>query len=182
MDALDDLLKSVNDWLKFAETKNAVLLLATGAAIWGAARLIILEQTGCYLSTYLLYLEAFLLAAFLTALVSFLPILNYRWIVSKPTRQKTANGNILFFAYLAGLSTSQLISEFRTAVSAADNDLKQIDQMYAEQIIINSRIALAKFSMFELSVKFVLYGVLTPLIAFPLLHLSKKKCEGIDGI
>lgn len=180
MDELRETLESVNDWLKFAEAKNAVVVAASGFALWASLRLTVSTETGCYASMYFAVLSAFLLAGFVTALLSFLPILNYTWIAPKPG--KLANGNLLYFGHLATLSKKQVLDAYIKATEAREADVKEIHGMVAEQIIVNSRIAVTKYAMFESAIKILLVGVLTPLIAIPMIYISKKKRERIDGI
>ncbi|QEA39335.1 hypothetical protein FGL86_09770 [Pistricoccus aurantiacus] len=172
-------MESVNDWLKFAEAKNAVVVAASGFALWASVRLILSNETGCYASAYFAILSVFLLGGFVTALLSFLPILNYRWIVPAPSR--LANGNLLYFGYLATLSKKQVLEAYIKATESKESDVKEIDGMYAEQIIINSRIAFAKYGMFEFAIKVLLFGILTPVIAVPVFYFSRKKRVSIDG-
>lgn len=180
MNELRDTLESVNDWLKFAESKNAVVVAASGFGIWASLRLALSNETGCYATTYFAILAIFLLAGFVTSLLSFLPILNYRWVIAKPA--KLANGNLLYFGYLATLSKQQAIEAYVKATGSKEADVKEMHEMYAEQIIINSRIALAKYEMFEFAIKALLLGVLTPVIAIPVFYLSRKKRESVDDI
>lgn len=180
MDELRDTLESVNDWLKFAEAKNAVVVAASGFALWASLRLILSDETGGYVSAYFGILSVFLLGGFVTTLLSFLPILNYRWVV--PTRGKLANHNLLYFGHLATLSKKQLLEAYIRATESNEAAVQELHGMYAEQVIINSRIALAKYAMFEFAIKVLLLGVLTPLIAIPVFYFSRKKRESIDGI
>jgi hypothetical protein len=179
MDTLKDILDSVNDWLKFAEAKNAAVVAASGFALWASVRITLANETGCYAIIYFAILTAFLLGGFVTAFLSFLPVLDYRWIVPKPNR--LANGNLLYFGHLATLSKKQLLENYIDVTESKTTDVKKIHEMYAEQIIINSRIALAKYAMFEFAIKIMLFGVLTPLIALPVFYISRKKREKIDG-
>ena len=48
MDTLKDTLALVNDWLKFAEAKNAIVVTAAGVALWASVRLIVSNGTGFY--------------------------------------------------------------------------------------------------------------------------------------
>lgn len=180
MDELRNTLESVNDWLKFAEAKNAVVVAASGFALWASLGLTLSTETGCYASTYFAILSAFLITGFVTALLSFLPILNYRWIV--PTPRKLANGNLLYFGHLATLSKNQVLDAYIKATESREADIKEIHGMFAEQIIVNSRIALEKYAMFEFAIKIILIGVLTPAIAIPVFLVSRRKRESIDGI
>lgn len=180
MDELRNTLESVNDWLKFAEAKNAVVVATSGFALWASVRLILSSETGCYATAYFAVLSAFLLGGFVTALLSFLPVLNYRWIV--PARSVVVNRNLLYFGYLATLSKKQVLEAYIRATESRETDVKEIHGMFAEQVIINSRISLAKYAMFELAIKIILFGVLTPIIAIPVLYFSRKKRENTNGV
>lgn len=180
MNELRDILESVNDWLKFAEAKNAVVVAASGFGLWASLRLALSSEIQCYAATYFTSLSFFFLGGFVTVLLSFLPVLNYRWVISRPAR--LANSNILYFGYLATLSKKQFLEAYLKATESKEVDVKEIHGMFAEQIIINSRIALAKYAMFEFAIKLILLGVLTPLVAIPVLYFSKKKRESIDDI
>lgn len=180
MNELRDTLESVNDWLKFAEAKNAVVVAASGFGLWASLRIALSNETGCYATTYFAILSIFLVGGFVTALLSFLPILNYRWVIPAPA--KLANGNLLYFGYLATLSKNQVLEAYLKATESKEVDVKEIHGMYAEQVIVNSRIALAKYAMFEFAIKVLLLGVLTPVIAVPVFYFSRKKRESVDGI
>lgn len=180
MDELKDTLDSVNNWLKFAEAKNAVVVAASGFALWASIRIVLSSEANLYVNAYFGILSAFLLGGFVTALLSFMPVLDYRWIV--PVPRKASNKNLLYFGYLATLSKKQVIEGYIKATKSIETDVHDIHDMYAEQIIINSRISLAKYAMFEFSIKVILFGVLTPLIAIPVLYFSKTKRESTDGI
>lgn len=180
MDAMRETLSQVNDWLRFAEAKNGVLVATSGVAIWGCLRIVMLREYSCYVDIYFSIAAVFFALGFVTSLLSFLPVLNYRWII--PAAPADCGQNLLFFGHLAAFSKTQLINSYRKATGSDDASTTELDRMYAEQIIMNSRIALAKFGLFERAVTFVLWGALTPLIAVPLLFFSKKRRERTDGI
>lgn len=180
MDTLKDTLALVNDWLKFAEAKNAVAVTVIGVALWPSIRVIASNGTGCYLKTYLAVLILFFSGGFIVSLLSFLPVLNYRWIV--PASNSVPNKNLLYFGHLSTLSKNQLLNAYMHATQSKEADVIEIHGMYAEQIIINSRIALAKYAMFECTIKIILCGILTPLIALPILYFSKKRREEVNDI
>lgn len=178
MDDLTNTLGSVNQWLKFAEAKNGVVVAATGAALWGALRMIVSGEVRWYLTIYLLVLVAFFLAAFVVSLLSFLPKLYPPPALEQPDAN---DGNLLYFGHLATLSKELLIERYREAACVKADDITKIHWMYADQIIVNSRITLAKFSMFTTSAKLLLYGILTPIIAFPLIYLFTKRTGVRNG-
>lgn len=180
MDELRKTLEAVNDWLKFAEAKNAILVATSGFALWSSIRLIIWNEIGFYAGIYFAILSICLVGGFVTSLLSFLPVLNYQWIV--PIPGKVANKNIIYFGYLGTLSKNKLLAEYMRATESKETDVKIIHEMFAEQIIINSKITLAKYNMFERAIKIILFGILTPVIAIPVLYFSDKRRRNVNDI
>ncbi|MBU0538464.1 MAG: hypothetical protein KKF24_08580 [Gammaproteobacteria bacterium] len=180
MEALKDVLENVNGWLKFAEAKNAVLVTTSGVALWAGARLLVSDEIGCYLQAYLCFLIVFLGAALITGLLSFLPVLSYSIIVPKP--YAVDNENLLYFGYLSTLSKNELVKKFLDALDAPDTEQNAFHPMYAEQIIINSRVALAKYALFERGVNLIILGALTPVVGGLLLYAAKNKRKATDGV
>ena len=175
---LSELLDTVNDWLKFAEAKNGVLVASSGLAIWAIVRIVASETLGCWVIAYLSQLALFLTVALVLALISFLPVTRYSIIV--PTTRGVAKPNLVYFGYLATLHPASLIQEYMTATGIQESDLKPIDNMYAEQIIANSRIAVAKFSMFKVGVYCAIFGVLTPFFGGVLIFIVSR-WKQVDG-
>ena len=168
MEALKEVLESVNGWLKFAEAKNAVLITASGVALWATARLLMSEDVGGYLQVYFF------------VLIVFLPVLSYSIIVPKP--KEVGNKNLLYFGYLSTLSKNELIKKFVQALEIPEKEVNDFHKMYAEQIIINSRVALAKYALFERGVNLIILAALTPIIGGILLYAAKNKRKKTDGV
>ena len=180
MEALKEDLESVNGWLKFAEAKNAVLITASGVALWATARLLMSEDVGGYLQVYFFVLIVFLGGALVVGLLSFLPVLSYSIIVPKP--KEVGNKNLLYFGYLSTLSKNELIKKFVQALEIPEKEVNDFHKMYAEQIIINSRVALAKYALFERGVNLIILAALTPIIGGILLYAAKNKRKKTDGV
>lgn len=166
-------LSDVNDWLKFAEAKNGALLAASGVGIWGCLRMMSLLGSACYVTIYLVVVALFFLCGFVISLLSFLPILHAG---SKRRKLEQAEiRNLLYFGHLALYSAHELARDFYAAQGDPERELTKMDVMCADQIVTNSRIALAKLSFFNLAVAFLLTGILTPLVAWPLLYTLKVR-------
>src|SRR5215510_16044205 len=109
IDYLEKQYAHVFDMVKFAETKNAVLIAFNGAIIFGLAKL-----ANDISSIYLYY---FLL--FTVAMCSISIFISLSALVAK-IRHSTNNSslkgseNLLFFATLAHLTHDQLIKKLRT--------------------------------------------------------------------
>lgn len=174
MEQMRKTLSDVNDWVKFSEAKNGALLAASGVGIWGCLRTISLLESTCWITIYLVAAALFLLCGFVTSLISFLPILDAGKGIPKKA-EPVQPTNLLYFGHLAFYPTHELARKFYDAQGESDHELTEMDLMCAEQIAVNSRIALAKLSLFNLSVTFLLTGILTPAVAWPLLYALRAR-------
>jgi hypothetical protein len=179
MDKLEDVLESVNGWLRFAEAKNLALITISGAGIWASLRLISNSSLQEFLVWYLAQLAAFLAVALLIALISFIPLTSYS--ILAPTGQVSKKDNLVYFGHLAKYRKTQLITSFARAAGASEPDATDFHSMLAEQIIVNSRIALAKLRYFELGVYAFLLGFVTPIFGLLLIGIARKKRKAVDG-
>lgn len=166
LEQLERILDYINTWLKFAEAKNAMIIALNGAAIFNAIHL--LELTRIASTTYLkIYIAIFCFLAFLallTSLASFIPKTNLDDLFGFEVTP--SKNNLLFFGNLAKYSTDSLISELSGSMALSDYTPNSIEKDYAEQIIINSKIAMKKYNYFKLAVWLTIYGLITPFIGF----------------
>jgi hypothetical protein len=156
---LDSIFKNVNDWLKFAEQKNAALLLLNGGMVWGVTR--ILNGTARVPDiSYWLNLSAYSLTVIsaLICIISFLPILQQSWF--KPEETSTSD-NCLYFAHSAKYEALEFLKLLakklgyenkKTSFTAFETDL-------AKQIVTNSEIAFDKYKRFRLAAIFTIFSV-----------------------
>ena len=179
-DTLEYIFDLVNSWLKFAEAKNSVLVAISGTALWATVRVASTVPVSDLVKIYLFSLIICLSGTLVIALVSFLPVLNFSHIIPKQT--SVANRNLLYFGYLATFSKKQLVGAIREKRGAPETDYNEFHPMLAEQIIINSRIAMAKYALFELGIGFMIVGALTPILGAPLLFVSRKSRSRADGV
>ena len=156
---LETILSMVNDWLKFAEAKNAILLGFSGAGI---------TATTTYLSTasnvvkpvgLCIIVVTFLLCvcSFICSL-SFLPKTNLEvlvWKKQKPGRKSkgipTDEDNLHFYGHLYKYNKNELIDALNRLYF--ENHIKNINKKeyadLANQIVVNSEIAYLKFQFFK---------------------------------
>jgi hypothetical protein len=179
MDKLEDLLESVNGWLRFAEAKNLALITISGAGLWAIIQLLVSREVNQLLVWYLAQFVILLAVALIAGLISFLPLTSYSILV--PTGAASEKDNLAFFGHLAKYRRSQLLASFATAVDAAESDTQQFHEMLAEQIIVNSRIALAKYRMFEVGAYAFLLGLTTPILGLLVIAIARRQRRAIDG-
>lgn len=143
---------NVNDWLKFAEAKNAGLLALNAGAIIG-----LLQAADKFFSA-LPWSRGILIIAFCASsavcLYSILPQVNiwfksYKKLEDAEFARQKSKLNFLFFGHLSQLSKEQLLELYKEGnpnaqITSADSDL-------AFQIVNNAEIASQKFAVFKVS-------------------------------
>lgn len=147
----DKLLKvfaNVNDWLKFAEAKNAMLIAFNGASIFGVIRLFDVEaiSKSSFLSNYVLFVIICLIFSAVNCLISFAP----RVKIVKGIYDTSKIPNVLFFEYLKGKNNVEIYLEITGETDSSRITVFEKD--IAEQIKQNSIIASRKYSHFTISV------------------------------
>lgn len=164
---------NVNDWLKFAEVKNAGLIAFLIAAISGLLGFTAsFQQLNQSIKFGLLFCVFFLVVSCLISLFTFSPKLDRLEIIFFAKESEILESdNLLFFGDLAKYDADSLTSII--AKKYFEIDLKKPSQIHtdiAEQIIINSKIAVAKFRFFKIALNFVFLAtfifVLVSLIHF----------------
>tara|TARA_R110002020_G_scaffold53118_2_gene148942 strand:+ start:360 stop:899 length:540 start_codon:yes stop_codon:yes gene_type:complete len=155
-DKLWKIFVNVNDWLKIAEAKNAMLIGFNGACIFGLSR--IMDITEGFLWWYLLFTCICFGFSVLTSLTAFVPRLN---ALPPGVFYDSKIINIFYFEYLKTLSSGSLIHELdeRTKNFEIPSRVKQL----ADQVICNSNIASRKYSYFSVSVWITICGIASPL-------------------
>ena len=161
------ILPIVNDWLKFAEAKNAILLGFSGAGITAtitylsaASNIPKSVEAGFLITTFLLCICSFICS------ISFLPKTDLERIVwkrSRPGRNFTTsdNDNFYFFGHLYKYQEPKLIDAInRLYLRGKIQDLQ--NKKYADlanQIIVNSEIAYLKFKIFSWALYFLIGSI-----------------------
>ncbi len=144
------------DWVKYAEKKNAALLVATSGLVVSLIGYFPDKTSSpsiraCF---WLGCVALVLSAAF--CLVSFIPQIQFPWIASR--RKTSSEDNLFFFGHIADYSTAGLVDALYRGegLQPAPNKL-QLD--LAGQIIVNARISLNKFRLFTVASWLATLGV-----------------------
>jgi hypothetical protein len=146
----------VNDWLKFAEAKNAVLVTLSGAAVFGllgytssAQNLSLIWKIGIFAGI------ALQVIACLISLASFLPKIKRSKILGAGKEScLTNNDNLLFYGDLCKYTSKKLVDAIARLYFEDENYPKSQYKAHldiADQIIINSKIAVSKFRLFKIA-------------------------------
>src|SRR5689334_3447658 len=108
----------VNDWLRYAETKNAGLLVASGTLLK-----LITDHFPPRTAGPVIYYGALLGCGCITlsgiiCLLSFLPALRFEWLVSK--RARSAKHNLFYFRHIAMFSAFEYLTALYQAEGETD--------------------------------------------------------------
>ena len=166
MDKLEELHKifsNVNDWLKFAEAKNAVLIgfISTilGLLIAGLTSFSICTQS--IIKYILMPIE---IIAIIISVISFFPFFELNNLFSIFKSSGTDNykkkKNIFFFEYLKNLKSKEVISYFELKENEDFSIDDKISKDITEQIITNAKITSQKLKLFKYSGLLALLGFL----------------------
>lgn len=170
------ILHLINDWLKFAEAKNALLLAFCGAAITAivtylsAAPNISSEplRIGLLFSLFLLCICSVICS------LSLLPKTDREYLIwwkKKPSKKfknlQQETDNLYFYDEIRKYSSTDLLDSMNKLYF--DNKLqppyKKEDLDIADQIVINSQIASAKFAFFRVALWFLIGSIFVVFIS-----------------
>lgn len=147
----------VNDWLRYAETKNAGLLVASGTLLKLATDHFPPRTDGPVIFYGALLGCGCMVLSVIVCLLSFLPALKFEWLVSK--RARSAKHNLFYFRHIAMFSAFDYLTALYQAEGLTDAKRKvEID--LAGQIVINSKIATRKFLEFSAALWISVVGIL----------------------
>jgi len=159
------ILSTVNEWLKFAESKNAALLTADGVAVFG-----ILTALGnanlphSWMLRYVYFCVSLLAIATIVCLLSFIPQLQVPRLVTR--RSPKGEDNLMFYGDIANYNSFGYLK----ALYARERDKQgtiadPIEEDYAQQIVVNSRIALRKYGYFNVALWLTVLAALSPVFS-----------------
>lgn len=161
-DRLLKVLTSVNDWLKFAESKNTMLIAFNAASIFGIAQLYQLEIVKkCeYVTQYLFFVIILLAFSAVIAMVSFVPRIK---ILKGGFFESSTTPNCLFYEYLKQRSEVEIIQDVCETTAV---DFSRFELDIANQIQQNSNIASKKLSYFTIAIWLTMAGYISIPLAF----------------
>jgi hypothetical protein len=151
--------QNVNDWLKFAEAKNAALLAFSGTAMTAALAVVAtIQNLPNSLRVSLLIATSLLCACAFLCTFSFLPKTNLErilWARSKSFRaaKPQSDDNMYYFGHLQKYDIETLLNFINQ--SYFDDSIllpyKKEARDLATQIIVNSSITFRKYKLFTYS-------------------------------
>lgn len=149
---LDNALNRTDDWLKFAENKNALLLATNSGLFFGLLKLYTDEKT----VVYLLPLGVIILSSIICSL-SFIPKIKVSGFYSN--NSKNEKDNLLYFGDISKYTPVEYLEMLSL-------EINQLNNYYANQIVVNSQIALTKFTLFNYAIKLSIFAIFIFILIF----------------
>lgn len=173
-DKLLSILAIVNEWLRFAEAKNAVLLAFCGAAITAIVTYLAAAKPLTWPTTIGLGTSALLLCiSSLVSSLSFIPKTDLDHLIWRRRRPKKnacssqeSNDNLYYFNSLRKYDSYSLLDALNKDYfdSRVPKPYKKEDLDLASQITINSDIASGKFMLFAASARILVCSIAFALV------------------
>lgn len=164
---LKDIFDNTNSWLVFAEAKHAVLIGLVGTGLFGIHNY--LDSFCSWKLPFKIWtvfcVVLFVISCFVS-LLSFMPIL---YPLDKKNKKPNKELNLIYFKDIALVEPEEYLSLLD--ISNQDKMSKKL----AEQIIINSRIAVHKYNLFSISLCLVITGIFPPFILIYIVKVIFKK-------
>ena len=169
---LNDIFSNINEWLKFAEAKTAVLIAGNGALIFGVARIAKAYDVNGFFAMYALLFFVLCVGSLLFCFISLIPSLSMPW-ESKPGSISESD-NIFYFADVAKYTPVAYINKINKNIGGETDIYTEFQKDLASQIITNSVIALRKYNYFNLSIWLTLSAIITPVGTMLLLMIRSS--------
>ncbi|MCE5200756.1 MAG: Pycsar system effector family protein [Armatimonadota bacterium] len=156
---------NINEWLKFAEAKNAALVALNGAAAVAVLSLLKDSTKFAYTSKVCLLCSAALSSlSLILALLSMWPKCGIGLLRGYGTPR--TGDNLLFWGDIAKYGRANKYLDALHSVCGSEPPSRRNEEyLYAEQIIQNSQIAVRKYRVFVGSLALLLLAVLALVMA-----------------
>lgn len=168
---LIEIQKTVIDWLKFAEAKNAALLVGNLTVIFGATKVAAFSSSETYSLIWWYYISivAFCSLSAMCCFLSIIPQIKIPYFYKIDTSR--TSGNLVFYGTIATHTPDSYCLEIQNTIG---NELSSLDKLLAGQIVINSQIACRKYRFFKVAAWLTLSAFLTPLVGGVLVISCKE--------
>lgn len=167
---LQNIFSSVNDWIKFAEAKNAALFAANSTLIIAVLKEISISK---WLEIWLpyrigigIYVGLLITQLALSAticLYSFFPQIKHLPLAPQKEEPKDTD-NLLFYGDIAHYEPKHYLRCLYKQQGEYIISTMPLEVDYARQIVVNSRIALRKYHLFTAALWLLLSAFFTPIL------------------
>ncbi len=172
---LKDVFLNVNDWLKFAESKNGALLALDSGLIFGVMQSLDVFSPPSFFylaaNVYVISLVACLGYSGIICLKSFFPVFEIGHADADVPGEC-----LIFYADIAGFGKDWKSYLDKIYISNQLDPLSEYSdysKYYARQIIANSTITVKKFELFKKAVWWTMAAFVTPPILYAIKYFKK---------
>jgi len=166
-----EIFKNVNDWLKFAEAKNAMLIGLNGAILVGISQInnhSFFNFNPFFWNGYISIIQILLMFSMVISILSFVPKLHMKVGFYTSSEVK----NLWFFESLKSMTNDQILEQIANTDTKKAN---KVDKDLAEQIKQISIIASSKYLLFTVAVWFLISSLISiPVAVLFALYLYLK--------
>ncbi|MCD9015482.1 Pycsar system effector family protein [Parachryseolinea silvisoli] len=164
-DRLKYIFANVNEWLRFAEAKNGVLVAFNGAAIWGTFQsfgAICELHPNAHVGLWIFICASTI--AIIISLFSFMPALSLPKKEQPPQAPDKVNEySLVYFHHIGQFNHIDYLKNVYCRTAAKQPEIfPDFELDLAHQIVLNSRTAWRKYKYFEISLCVTLIGMIFP--------------------
>jgi hypothetical protein len=160
-DVLLGIYQNVVSWLHFAEAKNAALVTLSSGIIFAVATVYsqLDPPPPMWVCVAMIWVCTLNFIAAVFAVLSFFPQLTlFKW-----SGQKTGTGDsIHYYGDIARMGLEQFLVKL-SVKSENDRQFTLLERDLAQQIVVNSKIAVKKYDIFVVAMNFFIAGTTTPI-------------------
>jgi hypothetical protein len=157
-DRLKAILRTVNDWLRYAEVKNGALLTFASGLGLALANNYPRFVPGSKIEWCYLTAIALISVTAMVCLVSFIPELKIPWFETELLPRE--EHNLFFFGDIAKFSANGYVTALLIANGEQTRAITKLETNLALQAIVNARIARKKYTCFNFAISSLLIGAL----------------------
>ena len=167
IDFLKSILERSDNWLKFAEAKNTILIVFNSTLLFSILKMVSSLSVNILYKYYIFFVISLLFISIILLILSFIPRLQPPWL--KITK-KSDQDNLLYFGDISKYSPKEYINNVSDKFNLKSENYN-LEKEYGNQIVVNSQIAFMKFKQFEIASWFTLSAIITPIGLLFLLKL-----------
>lgn len=169
---------TVNEMLRFAEAKNALMLTLQGVGLITLLQ-VLLRETELHLTIqiYLVSCLLFLATGLIISLLSFFPIMDNKIGGLTSCEIDHEKDNLMFYGDIAKCTYEDYLDTIRNCYCSGGEELSKCEEDLVHSILISSQIACRKYNYFKVSLWLILMALLTPVAGVVLLivyHVKSK--------
>mgnify|MGYP000870014583 CR=1 FL=1 len=172
-EAVKDIFSNVNEWLKFAEAKNAAIIAFHLGSTFGAATIITQSEPNTVPEVMLNYIYWFITLnsiGLFFALFSFWPQMRIEDVLREKIedifcfKRSAIEENLLFYGYINNCGRDLYLSKLCGSCNKEITECSKLELNYVTQIVTNSRIAVRKYFYFKVALLSTTIALLSPIL------------------